>query len=154
MGRSSIYLALLVSCLTAMQANAATGRVIKMLPFFVDLQQRHSLAPSLFERDAYQFQLRQHPEQQSGMLFDVHWKTKGTAWAPVKLRVELRGVLQGNRPTQSVLEKEVQPGGWFSRWTGLKLSGAEYKLLGEVTAWRATLWEGDQLLGEQKSFLW
>jgi len=27
-------------------------------------------------------------------------------------------------------------------------------MLGEVTAWRVTLWEDTQLLGEQRSFLW
>ena len=41
-----------------------------------------------------------------------------------------------------------------SHWTGLALKGDEYEQFGEVTAWRVTLWEGTQLLGEQKSFLW
>ena len=49
---------------------------------------------------------------------------------------------------------DVEPGGWLSHWSGVALSSKEYKELGEVTAWRVTLWEGSQLLGEQKSFLW
>ena len=36
----------------------------------------------------------------------------------------------------------------------VSLSGEEYQKLGELSAWRATLWEGDRLLAEQKSFLW
>ena len=48
----------------------------------------------------------------------------------------------------------MTPGGWLSHWTKFELVGAEYKDFGRVTAWRATLWEGDRLLSEQKSFLW
>jgi hypothetical protein len=138
----------------AMPAQAATGRVIKMLPFFLDLQGRHALSPSLYERDAYQAYLREHPDKRSAMLFDVQWKVKGPPWGPLKIRVELRGSAQGNVPTEAVLEKSVELRGHFSHWTGLTLQGTDYTNLGELTAWRATLWEGDELLGEQKSFLW
>jgi hypothetical protein len=34
------------------------------------------------------------------------------------------------------------------------VTGDEYKKLGELVAWRVTLWDGDKLLAEQKSFLW
>ena len=88
------------------------------------------------------------------MRFNVQWKAKSQAAAPLKLRVELRGVAHGDFPKQLVLETPVKPGGWFSHWTAVNLAGEEYKSFGEVTAWRATLWEGSQLLGEQKSFLW
>jgi hypothetical protein len=36
----------------------------------------------------------------------------------------------------------------------MRFDGDAYKQFGEVTAWRVSLWSGDQLLGEQKSFLW
>jgi hypothetical protein len=29
-----------------------------------------------------------------------------------------------------------------------------YRQFGELIAWRATLWDDDKLLSEQKSFLW
>jgi len=136
--------------------EAATGRIIKVLPFFLDMQGRHSLSPSLFERDAYQAQLRLSPEKVSGVLYDVHWKVKGRVIAPLKLRVELRGIAQGTLPRQRTLEMTVSPAGgrWLGHWSGLILTGEQYKAFGEVTAWRATLWEGDRLLGEQQSFLW
>ena len=138
----------------AVCAQAATGRVIKVLPQFLDLKGRNSLTPGFYERDIYQAVLRDHTNQCSGMRFNVQWKTKGQPAAPLKLRVELRGVAHGDFPRQLTLEKSVEPHGWFSHWAEIMLVGAEYKDFGKVTAWRVTLWEGTQLLGEQKSFLW
>jgi hypothetical protein len=154
MRRSFTWLVLAGWFLAAWSAGAATGRVIKVLPQFLDLKGRASLAPSLYERDSYQARLRQHTNQISGMIFNVEWKTKGTATGPVKLRVEARGMVHGETPEAVVLDKPVKPGGWFSHWTVVPLSTEEFRKLTAVTAWRVTLWEGDQLLGEQRSFLW
>jgi hypothetical protein len=134
-------------------ASAATGRVIKVLPQFLDLKGRHALSPSLYDRDAYQAYLRAHTNNISGMRFAVQWKGS-SASAPLKLRVEIRGITHGDLPPKIVLEREVKPGGWFSHWESLPLVGEDYKKIGEVTAWRASLWDGDKLLSEQKSFLW
>ena len=153
--RQPLFLIALCGVLAAgLPAAAATGRVIKVLPQFLDLKGRTALSPSLYERDAYQAQLRQHPEQRSGMRFFIQWKTRGPIYSPLKLRVELRGTAKGDQPSGSVLETEVKPGGWFSHWSSVLLAGEAYKTFGEVTAWRATIWEGEQLLAEEKSFLW
>lgn len=120
----------------------------------MDEKGRTSLSPSLFERDAYQARLRNNPKQRAGLRYAVQWKTRGGAFEPLKIRVELRGAAEGNLPKQEILEERVEPTGRFSRWTYLDLTGDRYKAFGEVTAWRVTLWEGDQLLGEQRSFLW
>ena len=88
------------------------------------------------------------------MRFNVEWRARGEAAAPLKIQVELRGVAHGDFPKRLVLEKVVQPGGWFTHWAVFNLVGEEYKDFGQVTAWRATLWEGSRQLGEQKSFLW
>jgi hypothetical protein len=154
MRRSLIWLALVGGLAVAWSAQAATGRVIKVLPQFLDLKGRSSLTPSLHERDIYQAVLREHTNQCSGMRFIVQWKTKGQPAAPLNLRVELRGVARGDFPKQLAIEKPVEPGGWFSQWAEVPLVGVEYKRFGQVTAWRVTLWEGSQLLGEQRSFLW
>jgi hypothetical protein len=138
----------------AFPAAAATGRIIKVLPQFLNLKGQNSLSPSLYDRDAYQVYLRQHPEKRSSMRFAIQWKANGAVFAPLKLRVELRGTAKGDVPSQIVLEKNVESGGWFSHWTWLPLTGEDYWKFGDVTAWRATLWEGDQLLSEEKSFLW
>ncbi len=153
--RQSIVWLGLIGCLAAgLPAEAATGRVIKVLPLFLDLKGRESLSPSLYERDAYQAILRRDPKRRSGMRFAVQWKTKGPVWGPLKVRVELRGIAQGNLPRQLVLEKSVEGGGWFSHWSAIALTGEDYRNLGQVTAWRVTLWEGATMLGEQASFLW
>jgi hypothetical protein len=128
--------------------------VIKVLPHYLDLEGHHALSPSLYERDAYQAFLRQHPEKRSGLRIDVQWKAHGPSQTPLKLRVELRGGVKDQRPAETVLEKEIRPGGWFSHWLSLPLTGEEFKNFGDLTAWRATLWDGDRLLSEQKSFLW
>jgi hypothetical protein len=147
-------LILALCCLACTAVSAATGRVIKVLPQFLDLQGRHAVSPSLYDRDAYQAYLREHTNDISGMRFAIQWKASGASAAPLKLRVEIRGVTHGEMPPKTVLEQEVKPGGWFSHWASLPLTGDEYKKIGEVTAWRATLWDGEQMIGEQKSFLW
>lgn len=134
-------------------ASAATTRVMKVLPHFLDQQGRHALSPSLYDRDAYQAQMRQNPALRSALRFDVHWKAKATNPPTLRLRAELRGTAQGNLPREVILETEVKTG-TLGRWSSLTLGGEEYKNFGEVTAWRVGLWDGDRLVAEQKSFLW
>lgn len=152
MRRPILILALcFIVCATA---SAATGKVIKVLPQFLDLKGRSALSPSLYDRDAYQAYLRAHATNVSSMRFVVQWKARGSAEGQLKVRVEIRGVAQGGLPPNLVLEQPVKAGVFFGRWAYLPLTGEEYKRIGEVTAWRATLWDGDKLIGEQKSFLW
>jgi len=132
---------------------AASGRVVKVLPHYLDLEGRHSVSPSLYDRDAYQAELRKHPDKRSGIRFDILWRARGATKEKATLRVELRGTARGNLPTETTIESEVRITG-TSHWAMVKLDGEAYKKFGEVTAWRVTLWSGDQLLGEQKSFLW
>lgn len=134
-------------------AVAANGKVVKVLPHFLDLKGRHSLSPSLYDRDAYQARLRQNPDQCSGIRFDVLWRGRSTTKEMATLRIELRGTAKGDLPSKTSLETQVLITG-TGHWAQLKLEGDDYKKFGEITAWRATLWSGDQLLGEQKSFLW
>jgi hypothetical protein len=148
-----ICLLLLGSLSASLADDAVTGRVVKVLPLFLDLKGRDALSPSLFDRDAYQARLRQRTNDVSAIRFDVLWKASRAGDAPLKLRVELRGSGAGSVPTQAVLEQTVAPK-FFRSWTSLTLGGDDYKHFGELIAWRVTLWDGDQMLGEQKSFLW
>lgn len=145
---------LVVPCVMVLSASAASGRVLKVLPQFLDLKGRHALSASLYDRDAYQAQLRDHPEQRSGMRFAVFWKARADAGPPLKLRVELRGIAQGDLPRAKTLEQDVTPRSNWSRWTALTLAGDAYKEFGDVTAWRVSLLEGDKVLSSQQSFLW
>jgi hypothetical protein len=134
--------------------EAATGQVNKVLPLFLDKEGLHTTAPSLYARDAHQAWLRDNPGERSGLRISVKYKVKGPAWAALRLRVELRGSTQGNLPVPIKLETQAVSGGWFGHWAHLELKGEAYRQLGELTAWRATIWEGDELIGEGHSFLW
>jgi len=142
---------LLLLCGGASSALAASAKIIKVLPQFIDLEGRRSISPSLYDRDAYQAKLRREPRERSGISFAIQWKAKQTS--PLKLRVEMRGG-KGKEATQATLESSSTHLVGFSKWTQLTLSGEDYKKFGELIAWRATLWEGDKLLSEKKSFLW
>jgi len=132
-------------------ADAASDKIIKVLPHLLDRDGRHSLSPSLYDRDAYQAFLRKHPDLCSGLRFDVQWKAKRAAGTPLLLRVEIRGEKDA-KPL--VLELAAQRDRSTSRWNSLRVEGDSYRKVGAVIAWRATLWEGDRLVAEQNSFLW
>ena len=135
---------------SALGTEAANGRIIKVLPHLLDRDGRHTLSPSLYERDAYQAFLRKHPDLCSGLRFDVQWKAKRAAGAPLLLRLEIRG--KEAKPV--VLEQSARRNHSYSRWNSLRVEGDAYRKIGDVIAWRATLWEGDQLVAKQESFLW
>ncbi len=129
----------------------AASKIVKVLPQYLDGEGRHALSPSLYDRDAYQLQLRRLPEDRAGVRFAIQWK--GPRAAQLILRVEMRGA-RGKVTTKAVLEQPVQRRGWFSEWSSLKLVGAEYQDFGDLVAWRATLWNGAAQVGLQTSFLW
>jgi hypothetical protein len=148
-----ILLASLSVVVAVHAADAVTGRVIKVLPFLVDRQGRIAKSPSLFDRDAYQSYLLQHTNEVSGMRFDVQWKAVKSPDEKLKLQVELRGVATNAVPTIKTMVTNVVAG-TYSQWTYIPLAGQDYKNFGSVAAWRVTLWNDSQQLGEQKSFLW
>ena len=153
MRRLLMILLLLGSLSVASAVDTIAGSVVKVLPLFLDLKGHDAVSPSLFDRDSYQFYLRQHTNEVSAVRFDVLWKATKAKDLKLKLRAELRGVGAGGLPKQTILEQEVVPK-FFRSWTSLTLGGDDYKNFGEVVAWRVTLWNGEQLIGEQKSFLW
>jgi hypothetical protein len=134
-------------------ADAVTGKIVKVLPFFLDQQGRDATSPSLFDRDAYQAYLREHTNEVSAIRFDVLWKAAKSADEKIKIAVELRGVGAGGVPKLKTMEVDVVPG-TFRKWTAIPLAGEDYKKFGAVVAWRVTLWNGSRMLNEQKSFLW
>jgi hypothetical protein len=130
---------------------SSAPRVVKVLPHFTDKEGRVALNPSLYERDAYQAQLRTHPAERGGMQFDIQWRAPDTG--RLKLLVEMRGALS-NRVTTAQLELPLTTGGRYSHWSKATVPAAEYPKFGELVAWRVTLWNGTNALDQQKSFLW
>ena len=152
--RALNFLLLLAALLASPVAvRAGSVKVLKVLPHLLDAQGRMALHPSLYARDAYQHELRSKPELQSGLRFDVRWRGRGVG--PLKLKLELRGA-QGMKSTATTmtLEQAVTHRGLFANWAKFQLAAEDWKKFGTLTAWRATLWKGDQPLTEQKSFLW
>lgn len=143
-----LILALLV--LVSAPLHAASGKVLKVLPHLLDEKGRHSLSPSLYERDAYQAKLRKERALVSTVRFDVNWKARGVDKENLRIRVELRGEKVG---PPVVVEEKVRPG-VFSKWSGVTVPKETYQELQSVSAWRVTLWNGDEQVAEQKSFLW
>jgi hypothetical protein len=148
---------LLVALAGNLRADSAsdpiTGRVVKVLVLLMDTNSAVAPSPSLFDRDAYQAYLLAHTNDISGVRLDVCWSARHARGTNLKLRVELKGIGANGIPTQSILEQTITPR-LFHHWTSLTLDGQDYKHFGVLGAWRATLWNGGQLLGEQESFLW
>lgn len=131
---------------------AAEVRVIKVLPYLLDAEGRHSLQPSLYERDAYQAHLRKNPNLVRAIRYDVLCRVKRVS-GEYRLRLELR-TAGSDSPQPKVIEAPMKPGWLGRRWTRFTLGPDQLKQLGEVSAWRAVLLEGDREIAEQKSFLW
>jgi hypothetical protein len=131
----------------------STGHVYKVLPLLLDAEGRIATSPSLFDRDAYQVQLREHPDQVSGVRYSILWKAPKSADARYVLRLELRGVAPDGKPRLKTIESPVKPG-LFRKWSSFTIAGEELKQTGNLVAWRATLLDGASVIGEQKSFLW
>src|SRR5436190_23236106 len=71
---------------------AGEGKIIKVLPLYLDNKGRDSLLPSLYERDAYQALLRKHVDQRKALRFAVDWKASKVDWTKTRAVVETRGV--------------------------------------------------------------
>jgi hypothetical protein len=135
----------------AFNAEAGKARISKVLPHLLDEKGRHTLSPSLYERDAYQAHLRSNPELCTAVRFDIRWTGINLKRDSLKMRLEVR---VSGEPNRIVIEEQIKPLGVSGSWTQLTLKGDEFKKAGKIIAWRATLIEGDQELAELKSFLW
>src|ERR1019366_10791948 len=134
-----IFLASLALVPAAHAADAVTGKIVKVLPFFLDQQGRDATSPSLFDRDAYQAHLREHTNEVSAIRFDVLWNAKKSPDEKIKIWVELRGVGAAGVPKLKTIETSVVPG-TLRKWTEIPLAGDDFKNFGAVVAWRVTLW--------------
>ena len=137
-----LWPALLVFLMLNLQAAEPVGKVYKVLPHLLDQD----------GLDAYQAFLRNHPESVSGVRFDIQWKARKLLSEKAQVILEIRTRQSGSmKPV--VLSEDVKPG-FFRRWSKITFSGQSYQKNGPVTAWRVSLWDGELLLDEQKSFLW
>lgn len=136
-------------------AFAGSAKVVKVLSHLVDAQGRHSLSPSHFDRDAYQAHLRSNPEKVSGLRYDIQWRSRLLPQGELELKLEIRGQ---NLPIDEtlILARKVEPRrfDFITNWSQIVLTREEFDKVGDVIAWRVTLWDGSVMLAEEKSFLW
>lgn len=135
-------------------ASASEPQIIKVLPHLLDAQGRHTLSPSLYERDAYQAILRKNPHLVTGIRYDICWKGSLPKDRPLSVRLFLR-TLRRDSPEPVVIEQELKPG-WFpgKHWSNLSLTGTRFRAAGEIQAWKAVLMDGEKEIAHQESFLW
>jgi len=144
---------LALAALITVSTMAKTARIGKVLQHLEDAEGRIALQPSLYERDAYQALLRESPEKVRALRFEVNWGGVVKNTKRLTLRMEVVGANTApGKP--AVYEQVVRNKGIFTNWSVLRVDKEAYEKLGRVVSWRATLWDGEKLIAEQKSFLW
>jgi hypothetical protein len=127
---------------------ARPSKISKVLPHWLDLNGRHTLSPSLLERDAYQAKLRADRTLCSGIRFDVKWDKNMSG--NVKLQLELRVTGEAKPIIRELAIKPSRRGGWDA----ITLDGDAFRAMGKIIAWRVLLLHSDIELAECRSFLW
>jgi len=149
--RMTVTVIMILLCSAA--TGLADGKVYKVLPQLLDKQGRHTLSPSLFERDAYQEFLHESPEQRGGLRFAVLWKARNVADESLTIRVEFLSAAGGSSAPKLV-EQTVKRPRFGRRWTYIQVGEKDAQNMQELLAWRVTLWAGKKEIAETRSFLW
>ncbi len=150
--RKTLVLWAVIWC-ACLNLQAASSKIIKVLPHYLDRDGQDARSPSLFDRDAYQAYLRKNPALCTALRFDIQWRSHLPGATALRLRAEIR-TAKGDPAHPFTVEKTVHARTHFSRWTPVPVTGEDFKKLGQIIAWRVTLWNGDEQIAEQKSFLW
>jgi len=131
----------------------AEGKVYKVLTHLLDLKGKHRLSPSLFERDAYQEQLRANPQLVSGAAFEIHWKAKDGHKKDNVIQIQIRG---SKNYQDKPLTKTIKVKGrkYFKTWSRITLSKKEMQDIGKIVAWKVSLLDEEKVISEHFSFLW
>ena len=72
-------------------------------------------------------------------------------WRPASISLVKFEYRQVSKPA-AIFEKTYAPHGDMVKL--FEVRGEDFRSGGTVSAWRVTLWNGDQLVAEKKSFLW
>jgi hypothetical protein len=86
--------------------------------------------------------------------FYVRWSappTSGSGSGPASVDQVKFEYRQMGKPN-TIFEQDFVPHGESSKVFAVR--GEDFRSGGSVTAWRVSLWDGDQLVAEKKSFLW
>lgn len=146
-------LLLSLSCFALVHGEDVNGFSVKKVNHeYIDIQGNATDAIGNFSLKArYQKEIESTPRV-SGMRFHVMWGAPSDR--PISVKLETRG-LDGNTG------KEIRQA-WVQAYpidahrgtTVFDIIGESWKKQGKMMAWRATLWQGGQVMAERKSFLW
>lgn len=157
---AALWLAIAAGCSPRPHARPE-ARIIKVLPSLLDDQGRASIHPSLYERDAYQALLRKDSAKVAGLRFDILWTARAASVTgprkPLVLKLELRGSSKGPDARAGealVVERPIPASRQGRTWSQIVLGPDEFRRVGEVSAWRATLLDDDRVVASVQSFLW
>ncbi len=139
---------------TSVSAEESVAVIKKTPRHLLDTDGRHTQSPSLLDRDAYQAHLLEHPEEVSGLRYDLQIKYARRSPEPLTIRVEIRHGKETDLQT-STHESRFEPKGRRrSQWGSLTIEGEDFQALGKIIAWRVTLWDGESKVASDESFLW
>lgn len=147
------YAVFLIVLFLALPANAGSVKVYKVLPHYLDKEGRHTLSPSLFERDRYQALLKTTPQKCSTVRFDVLWRNTTANIENLNISIEIRGTKQSEK-TVSFSEKLPSKRSIWSKWKKITIPEEIFLQVEGISAWRVMIRDGETVLCEYCSFLW
>ena len=148
-----LKLSILLTFLLVFSVQAGSVKIFKVLPHYLDKDGHNTLSPSLFERDRYQALLRLDQTKCSTIRFDVQWRNTLKNFDDLSITVEMRGT-KTNSPTISFSEKISSRKSIWSKWTKIRIPEEDFKELEGLGAWRVMIKNGDEILKEERSFMW
>ncbi|MES2308360.1 MAG: hypothetical protein V4507_05820 [Verrucomicrobiota bacterium] len=112
----------------------------------------HGNAPLEFERKYWMYGAvtQEQIDARKGQYFVISWANKG-AVRNVEARLEYRQ--SKTKDIVRTLSLHYPSAGGTNR-SQFSVLGKAYQEGGEIQSWRFTLWSGDELLAETKSFIW
>ncbi|MBQ7590807.1 MAG: hypothetical protein IJU47_09030 [Verrucomicrobia bacterium] len=148
-----LKLSILLTFLLVFSVQAGSVKIFKVLPHYLDKDGHNTLSPSLFERDRYQALLRLDQTKCSTIRFDVQWRNTLKNFDDLSITVEMRGT-KTNSPTISFSEKISSRKSIWSHWTKIRIPEESFRELEGLEAWRVLIKDGDEILKEERSFMW
>ena len=146
-----LKLSILLTFLLVFSVQAGSVKIFKVLPHYLDKDSNNTLSPSLFERDRYQSRLDQ--TKCSTIRFDVQWRNTLKNFDNLSITVEMRGT-KTDSPTISFSEKISSRKSIWSHWTKIRIPEESFQELEGLGAWRVLIKDGDEILKEERSFMW
>ena len=146
--------ALATSCRTPNSVESPGCAILKVNRVLLDEKGYETdVVGNLKEEADYQFLLRHEPTKQQGVRFHIKWKAPRHARS-LRLQVEIRGLNAQNQTTSDVESLSLEENEGWAGWSTLEVTEKKFKKLGQITAWKITLFSGGQAKAVLPSANW